>query len=147
MNFEEMLEIDENTINRAEAKTHNALVFAFVGDAVFSLYVREYLASISMAKAGVLHSLAIKYVRASAQSECFKILQTELIDEELQICKSARNIKTNNVAKNASIDEYKKATEFETLIGYLYMVGDKSRLMDILKKSITIINNIKKEEK
>ena len=71
----------------------------------------------------------------------YDYIEDKLLEQELRICKSARNIHTNNVAKNSNLEEYKKATSFEALIGYLYLVGDKERLNEILHISFEILNN------
>ncbi|MBQ0017090.1 MAG: Mini-ribonuclease 3 [Clostridiales bacterium] len=134
MNFEEIIKLDENKISSMEAKNHNVLVFAFVGDAVFTLYVRELLASSSTSKAGILHTETSKFVKASFQAYLYEKLENEILnEEEKNIGKSARNSHTHNIAKNSSIEEYKKATSFESVLGYLYMTNQNDRLMEILK--------------
>lgn len=132
MNFEELLNVNDMTITKAEALNHNVLVFAFVGDAVFTLYVRELLASSSTKKAGVLHTETSKFVKASFQAKLIESLYPLLSENEQRICNTARNIKTHNVAKNSNLEEYKKATSFESFLGYLYMTKDNARLMEIL---------------
>lgn len=122
---------DNNFLTRAQTDDRNPLVFAFVGDAVFSLFVRTYLADLSTAKAGVLHIQTSKFVRASYQKKLLELLEN-LTDEELQVITSARNAKTNNVAKNSNLEEYKKSTSFEALIGYLYLTNQFDRLKQIL---------------
>lgn len=124
-----------------DLKSYNSLVFAYVGDAVFSLVVRTYYASKSTSKAGVLNSKVNKVVCAKSQALMYQKLETMLSEEELRVCKSARNIHTNNVAKNSNLEEYKKATSYEALIGYLYLIGDKQRLKQLLKQSLLIIEN------
>lgn len=129
----------ENFINNSdkitsqEALNKNVLVFAFVGDAVFTLYVRELFATLSNKKAGVLHTETSHYVKASYQAKLLGILEPLLTERELQIVRSARNIKTHNIAKNSNLDEYKKATSFESLLGELYMTNNNERLMQLLE--------------
>lgn len=132
MNFEEFLSLNDMTISQSEALNHNVLVFAFVGDAVFTLFVREFLASTSTKKAGILHTETSKYVKASYQAKLLDLLGSDLTERETQLCKTARNIKTHNIAKNSNLEEYKKATSFESLLGYLYMTKQSTRLMEIL---------------
>ncbi len=132
MNFEQFLISNDMTITKAEALNHNVLVFAFVGDAVFTLYVREFLASSSTKKAGVLHTETSRFVKASFQAHLIDCLYPVLTESEMRICNTARNIKTHNIAKNSNLEEYKKATSFESLLGYLYMTKDNARLMEIL---------------
>ena len=125
---------DNNThLSSLDMKDRNSLVFAFVGDAVFSLFVRTFLADISTAKAGVLHTKASNFVRASYQKKLLEILEENLTELEHDICLNARNAKTNNVAKNSNLEEYKKSTSFEALLGYLYLTNQNQRLNQILE--------------
>lgn len=132
-NFEENNNFE---ITKNQSKNYNSLVFAYIGDAVFSLFVRSYFASKSNSKAGVLNTKVNKFVRASSQSKAFLFLEQMLTEEEMQIAKSARNIKTNNVAKNSNLEEYKRATMFEALLGYLYMTNCSERLNNLLNLSL-----------
>ena len=130
--FRDFIEHGNIHISSAEIKDRNSLVFAFVGDAVFSLFVRAELAEISTAKAGVLHVEASKFVRASYQKYLLEILEPVLVEDELLIVTTSRNAKTNNVAKNSNLEEYKKSTSFEALVGYLYLTHQNKRLFEIL---------------
>lgn len=131
--FVDFLQANNNYISSSESKDRSSLVFAFVGDAVFSLFVRTYLAEISTAKAGVLHTETSKFVRASYQKKLLEILNDYLNEDELLIVHSARNAKTNNVAKNSNLEEYKKSTSFEALLGYLYLTNQNERLLELLE--------------
>lgn len=137
--LEDIILMNSSLLSKQDAKNYNPLVFAYVGDAVFSLIIRTYYAVNSFSKAGVLNSKVNAVVRASAQSKMFEHIEDSLTEEELRVAKSARNVHTNNVAKNSSLEEYKKATSFEALIGYLYLIGDKKRLNEIVEHSLEII--------
>ena len=130
--FEDYINKNKDIISVDGSKDRNSLVFAFVGDALFSLFVRTHLAKISTAKAGVLHTKATKFVRASYQKKLIDILHDGLSEEEKHIVTTSRNAKTNNVAKNSNLEEYKKSTSFEALLGYLYMTNQNERLFEIL---------------
>ena len=132
-NFEDYLINNPEHISQNQSKDRNSLVFAFVGDAVFTLFVRSYLAEASTAKAGVLHTEASKFVRASYQKKLLELLEDLLTEDEKLIVLSARNAKTNNVAKNSNLEEYKKSTSFEALIGYLFLTEKNDRLLEILE--------------
>lgn len=134
MNFDDFAKNDSFGMTKNQALSHNALVFAFVGDAVFSLYVRDLLASSSTKKAGELHIMASKFVRASFQAKLIDFLQASLNQDEHRIVNTSRNIKTHNIAKNSSLEEYKKATSFESLLGYLYLTHQNERLSQILEQ-------------
>ena len=124
-----------------EAKRLNPLQLAFLGDAVFELFIRGYLLSDNTAlNVHKLHKEAITYVKAHGQSEIVKAIEKELAEEELYIYKRGRNAKSATVPKNADVTEYRFATGFEALVGYLYLIDNEERLEFILKKSIDIIS-------
>ena len=132
-NFIDFLNSNSDYLSNSEVKDRSSLVFAFVGDAVFTLFVRTYLAEISTAKAGTLHTETSKFVRASYQKKLLEMLENMLTDDEKAIINMARNAKTNNVAKNSNLEEYKKSTSFEALLGYLYLTNSNQRLLKILE--------------
>ena len=127
-------------INEKEIKNYSMLSLAFLGDAIHSLFVRNYLISKANFKVKQLHSMATNYVKAKAQSFVLENL-TDLTEEELRLIKTAKNAKTNNIAKNSTVKDYKNATAFEALLGYTAMTENFARLDEILKKSIEITEN------
>lgn len=127
----------EFKINEKEIKNYSMLSLAFLGDSIHSLYIRNYLIAKSNFKVKELHSMATKYVKAKSQSIVIENLN-DLTLEEQQIVKTARNSKTNNIAKNSTIKDYKNATAFEALLGYLALNKNYERLNKILKKSVEI---------
>lgn len=109
-------------------------VLAFVGDAVYGLYVRTYLAEVNR-PSGELHKLSVKLVNATAQANAFKLIESELSEKELSVFKRGRNFHTGNVPKNSTNSEYHTATGLETLFGFLYLSGQNGRakqLFDII---------------
>lgn len=113
---------------------------AFIGDSVYDLYIRCYLASLSNEKTRKLHEKATKFVSARAQAGIMDKIISKLTDEEVLIYKRGRN--TNiNTSKHAEAIEYKKATGLETLIGYLYLTNNKQRIEEI----ISLIIKLKEE--
>ena len=129
--FFDYIDNNENYISKNESKNHNVLTFAFVGDALFTLFVRSYLVEISTAKSGILHIKTTNFVKASYQAYLIDNMSM-LNEEEKQIVLSARNVKTHNIAKNSNLEEYKKSTSFEALIGYLYLTNQTERLTEVL---------------
>ncbi len=115
-----------------EAANINALVLAYVGDAVWSLYVREKLASSSDLKAGQLHKIASNMVNAGAQARLADKVCDLLTEEEHDVFLRGRNAKAHHKAKNQSGADYRKATGMEAVIGYLYLVGRQQRIKEIL---------------
>lgn len=112
------------------------LVWAYVGDAVYELYIRTHLINNSNAKPHKLHVESIKYVKAKAQADILKNLQDNLTDEEKDIVRRGRNTENHHVAKNANIADYAQSTAFEALIGYLYLSKNDDRLKEILDSCI-----------
>ena len=120
--------------------TMSPLVLAYLGDTVYESYIREHLIRQNInRKVKNLHKLAIQYSKAKAQATIIHELEDELTEEEMKIFKRGRNQKSHTAPKNADIIDYKYATGFEALIGYLYLSEDKERLEYIVKKGIEII--------
>lgn len=112
----------------------NSLSLAYLGDAVYELYIRNYLLNKGNIKVKDLQAQAVKYVSAKSQSNFLdKMLQNEFLNEtEIDIIKRARNHKCHKSPKNTDIITYKKATGLEALIGYLYMNNNKMRIEKIM---------------
>ena len=117
-----------------QAKMLSPLSLAFVGDAVYTLYARSKVIQHSDAKNGALHSEATKMVKASGQAETVDAILDLLDEQEMGIYKRARNSKVHSVAKNATIGDYKKATGFEAVIGFLYLTVQEERIKFLLKE-------------
>ncbi len=115
------------------------LVLAYIGDGVYELFVRTYLLHKYDYSVKDLHKMSIQFVNATAQSEIVHALEMEWEDEEWQIIKRGRNQKSNSIPKNASLIDYKYATGFETLVGYLFLAGKTQRLIEIIYKAIEIV--------
>ena len=127
----------EQKMDRAKAKELNPIVLAFVGDAVYSLFVREKLAFNSDKKAGELNRLAVSEVKATAQAEFYNRIKDKLTEEEDNIFHRARNAKKGTRAKSASVTQYNISTGLEAVLGFLYIVGDIDRLNFILNEGHT----------
>ncbi len=125
---------------KTELVTMSPLVLAYLGDTVYETYIREYLIrQNTQRKVNDLHKLAIKYVKAKAQATIIHEIEIELTEEESKIYKRGRNQKSNTSPKNADIIDYKHATGFEALVGYLYLNNEIERLQYIINKGIKII--------
>lgn len=124
-------------LTKEETKNLNPQVLAFVGDSVYTLFIRTMLTEKFDVKSGKLHSLANHYVKAGGQSEVLNNILPILTTEEMEIFKRARNYKTHSTAKNASVVDYKRATGLEGLIGFLYLVGNYERLNEILNLCVS----------
>src|SRR5574344_2048462 len=117
-------------MEKIDVNQMSPLVWAYIGDSVYEQYIREYLVTNTKYKPHKLHMEATKYVKAGAQAEILKKLETELTDEELDIVRRTRNTQNHHLPKNASVTEYMYSTAFEGLIGYLYLTGQKERLKE-----------------
>lgn len=122
-----------DSLNKSDLKKENPQVLAFVGDGVYTMFIRNKIVLEHKAKSGELHKLTTDYVKASKQSVAIEKLLPVLSEDEVSVYKRARNYKTASVAKNASVQEYKRATGFEAILGYLYLAGDDERLNYILR--------------
>lgn len=129
-----MFELD--SLNLTTARNLNPQVLAFVGDGVYSLYIRHKIVCSQDIKGKDLHNNVTNYVKASGQSNFINKLLPLFTDEEMSVFKRARNHKTLSSAKNASIVDYRRATGFEAVIGYLYLTKQTERLNEILNLSI-----------
>ncbi|MBP5342975.1 ribonuclease III [bacterium] len=119
----------------------NGLTLAYIGDAIYELKIREYLLTVHYTKVNDLHKHAINYTSAISQSKALDYIMPNLTDEEIEIYKRGRNTGGTHKPKNASLNEYRKATGFEALIGYLYLNKNEERLAYIIDSSIDFINS------
>ena len=127
----------KNKFTTEQAKLLNPLVLALVGDAVYEVFIRTYLIEKHRdMNAHKIHVKAVEHVKAHAQSEYMKFIIEDLSEEELSIFKRARNSKSGSTPKNADLNEYKWATGFEALVGYLYLSEKNERLNCIFDKII-----------
>lgn len=120
----------------------NTETLAYMGDAVYELFIREMLLASGMVKVNNIHKAATKYVNASAQAKAIRFLMDseELSEYEQRLVKRARNHKYNSKAKNVNAVTYKWATAFEAFAGYLYLAEDEKRLTWLMKRAVDIVD-------
>lgn len=116
----------------SEVNMLSPLVWAYVGDSVYEMFVRTNLVNNSNAKPHKLHLESIKYVKAKAQAEILEKIFDKLTSKEREIVRRGRNTENHHVAKNANVADYAYSTAFEALIGYLYLTHQDERLKEIL---------------
>ena len=116
-----------------DIKSYSGLTLAYVGDAIYELVIRTYIAWHGNAPVNKLHKQVIKLVQASAQARLYHTIQDMLTEEEEIIYKRGRNAKSFTSAKNADIVEYRTATGLEALLGYLYLTDQTARLLELIK--------------
>ena len=122
--------------DKKEVNLMSPLTWAYVGDSVYELFIRNYLVQTTNLKPHKLHIEAIKYVKAKAQREILDKIKDVLTEEELEVLRRTRNTENHHIAKNADPEDYMYATAFEGLIGYLYLSNQKERLDEILNMCI-----------
>lgn len=112
------------------------LVLAYIGDTIYDLYVRTMLVSTGDLTTHKLHLAAAKHVCAAAQSNAFHRIEPMLSEQEFSIARRGRNAHMGTIPKNATIRDYRAASGFETLIGYLYLAGMDERLRTLMNAAI-----------
>ena len=122
-----------STIDKQKAKNLSPITLAFVGDAVYSLYVREKLVLSTDFGTGTLQKLTSAEVSAHGQSELLEKIQCNFTEEEVDIFKRGRNAKKSTRSKSASVLEYNRSTGFEAVLGYLYLTGQYQRISELLE--------------
>lgn len=120
----------------------NTTVLAYLGDAVYELYIRRMVIETGQIHADRLHHSSIKYVRAEGQAAAVKELMQELTDTEAALVKRARNKKITSKPKHADPRIYKWATAHEALMGYLYLSGQTERLEKLQRRTVELINSL-----
>ena len=128
-------------IERKEAKEFSPLVLAYIGDAVYELMIRSILVSMGNRPVNKLNKDATSLVKAGAQSEIIKLISDNLSEEEYTVFKRGRNSSPHTMAKNASMTDYKYATGFEALIGFLYLDNRCDRVLELVKLGIDLYLN------
>lgn len=109
------------------------LTLAYMGDVVYELFIREKLVRSGKAKVNDLHKTAIRYVRAEAQAEVLRAIESSFDPDEQAVVRRGRNAKSGRPPKNADLMDYRLATAFEALLGYLYLSGRTERLQEVLE--------------
>ena len=113
------------------------LVLAYIGDSIYDLVIRTWLMSKGNMQVNKINHHACKLVKAQTQSKIVDIIEPMLSEEEESIYKRGRNAKSHTSAKNASIVDYRRATGFEALMGYLYLSGQYERMTMLIKEALT----------
>ena len=119
---------------------YHPLVLAYIGDAVYEVFIRNMLVERKKISVHKLHVKSILYVKASAQARVLHEILGDLNEDECDIVRRGRNAKSGTIPKNAKVSDYKHATAFEALIGYLYLNKQYERLNEIMEKSVKLID-------
>ena len=124
---------EEFAMEEVDIRTYSPLVLAYIGDGIYELVIRALLGGQGNTQANKLHKKASTLVNAAAQSAMMERIKEELTEEELHVFKRGRNANSATMAKHATMADYRRATGFEALMGYLYLSGNMERLMELVK--------------
>ncbi|MCI8821422.1 MAG: ribonuclease III [Lachnospiraceae bacterium] len=116
-----------------DIRTYSPQVLAYIGDGIYELIIRTVLVGKGNCQANDLHRKASGYVKASAQAAMVLAIREELTEDEHHAYKRGRNARAFSMAKHATMGEYRQATGFEALMGYLYLTGQMTRLVDLVR--------------
>jgi len=127
---------EEFSCEPVDVRTFSPLTLAFIGDCVFDLIIRTVVVERGNRATNGLHKTKSAIVKAQTQAEMIELLLPELTSEEESVYRRGRNAKSYTTAKNAAIGDYRKATGFEALIGYLYLQDNMGRVLYLVKKGL-----------
>ncbi len=127
-----MEELIERRRDEKDVNMMSPLTWAYIGDCVYELYIRQELINKTNLKPHKLHIDAIQYVKASKQAEILQEIMPKLTEEEEDIVRRGRNSENHHLPRNASVQDYMYSTAFEALIGFLYLTKKDERLKEIL---------------
>lgn len=129
-----------------DIKSYSPLVFAYIGDCVYELIIRCKLVLDANEQVQKLHKKATSFVKAETQAKIVVSVMDDFDEDEMAVYKRARNAKVHTTPKNGKIGEYHKATGFEAVIGYLYLMGKEDRILYLVKKGLANISEASNEE-
>ncbi len=136
-----------NSLSDMDVRMMNPLKLAFLGDAIYEAYIRTYLISQFVLTPHEMSKKAKQYVNANAQATAVHRLKELFTEDEWQMIKRGRNQKSNTVPKNALLSDYRYATGYEALVGYLYLTNQKERLYEIVHLTIKAIDSVENSNK
>ena len=130
----------EFACEEVDLRNYSPLTLAFLGDCVFDLIVRTVIVERGNKAAESLHKKKSAIVKAQTQAQMAETILEYLTEEEVSVYKRGRNAKSYSTAKNASVTDYRKATGFEALLGYLYLQNKEDRIIELVKTGLEQLN-------
>lgn len=127
-------------IEDVDIKTYSPLTLAYIGDGIFDMVIRSIVVDRGNTSANQLHQHTSHIVKAATQAKMMNAIMGQLSDEERDVYRRGRNAKSHTMAKNASMSDYRNATGFEALMGYLYLTDQLGRIMELVKEGIEQCN-------
>lgn len=129
--FKELFQLED-----WDLRTYSPLTLAYIGDGIYELVIRTILVKKGNCPVNHLHKKASSLVKASSQSAMMEVLEPVLTEEEHSVYKRGRNAHSPTMAKHASMSDYRRATGFEALMGYLYLKEDYTRMLELIRMGI-----------
>lgn len=123
-------------MQEVDVKTYSPLALAYIGDSIFDLVIKSLVLNQGNKQVQKLHKDTSQIVQAASQSRMMRVLQGHLTEEELAVYKRGRNSRTVTPAKNQSVTDYRRATGFEALMGYLYLKKEWKRMLELIKMGL-----------
>jgi len=127
-------------LKEVDIKEYSPLTLAYIGDGIYDLIIRTLVINKGNKQVQKLHLETSALVNAGTQSKMMRVLQEQLTEEEHAVYKRGRNAKSVSPAKNQSVTDYRRATGFEALLGYLYLKKEWQRILDLVKMGLDSLN-------
>lgn len=123
-------------VKEVDIRTYSPLALAYIGDGIFDLVIRSVVVGRGNTRASQLHRRTSEVVKAHTQAEMIRVLEPMLSEEEAEVYRRGRNAKSPTMAKNATMSDYRNATGFEALMGYLYLDDRFDRILELTKTAV-----------
>ena len=133
-------------MEEVDVRTYSPLTLAYIGDCVYDLIIKSLVIGNGNKQVNKMHKETSSLVQAATQSLMMRKLQDLLTDEERAVYKRGRNAKSVSPAKNQSVTDYRRATGFEALMGYLYLKKEYKRMLELVKIGLDSLNEVNEEE-
>ena len=138
------LNLEKLTDKKLDMKTVSPLTFAFIGDGVYEILVREYIVNMGNCPVKKLNNAKVELVKCEFQAEiCKNLLEDMFTEKEKEIYLRGRNAHVGHVPKNSNVSDYHTATAFEAVFGYLYLSGEIERLKYLFSEIVRYIESKK----
>ena len=138
--FKEAMKLKE-----VEAREYSPLALAYLGDAVYELAIRTFIMNHGNTQVNKMHKKTAGLVKAEAQANFYKFLEEELTEEEKAVYRRGRNAKSVTMAKHATMKDYRMATGFEALMGYLYLTEQMERMAELLGHGLKKLGELEED--
>ena len=133
-------------MEEVDVHSYSPLTLAYIGDCVYDLIIKSLVIGNGNKQVNKMHKETSSLVQAATQSLMMRKLQDLLTDEERAVYKRGRNAKSVSPAKNQSVTDYRRATGFEALMGYLYLKKEYKRMLELVKIGLDSLNEVSEEE-